>query len=80
MSASTEKVASPEYFIKALLSQICFQDLSSHFEENQVILELGLGGFSQLLKNTIGSPVEIVKFEDNSEENGVIRLLNVLGR
>ncbi|XP_045466442.1 fatty acid synthase-like [Harmonia axyridis] len=78
LSASTEKVASHEYFVRALHSQICFQDLSTQFEEKHVILELGNGAFAELLKNTIDFSVNIVKF-DVKPGDSVNTLLEVLG-
>ncbi|XP_044764314.1 fatty acid synthase-like [Coccinella septempunctata] len=79
ISVSSETLASPEYFVKALMSQINFLDLSGHFVDNQVVFELGIGGFAELLKNSVLPRVEVVKFEDASKKDGVVALLDVLG-
>ncbi|KAL3270432.1 hypothetical protein HHI36_020987 [Cryptolaemus montrouzieri] len=79
LSASTERVSSPEYFVKALHSQVYFQDLTSHVANAQVVMEIGSGTFSELLKCTLDKQVECIKFDKNPKKSGVITLLEVLG-
>ncbi|KAK9884291.1 hypothetical protein WA026_005243 [Henosepilachna vigintioctopunctata] len=50
ISASTERTATAEYFVKALQSEVQFQDLSLLKSKNPVVLEIGFGTFSKLFE------------------------------
>ncbi|XP_045465555.1 fatty acid synthase-like [Harmonia axyridis] len=80
ISASTAKVASAEYFVKSLQSQIFYQDFNCHFGEEQLILEVGQGRFSELLKFTINGLTEFVNFGPKIEGDGLVSFMKVLGR
>ncbi|KAL3270572.1 hypothetical protein HHI36_021109 [Cryptolaemus montrouzieri] len=80
ISASTEKVASPEYFLKALHSQIVYQDLDSYITKGNVVLDIGTGQFSHLIKHAVNKSLEIIYFKDACvDKDGVLPLLDVLG-
>lgn len=80
ISASTAKVASAEYFVKALQSQISFQDLDCHFGDHQLVLEIGNGRFSELLGYTVTGKIKSISFGSSLQDDGLVKLLEVLGR
>ncbi|XP_044764578.1 fatty acid synthase-like [Coccinella septempunctata] len=80
ISASTSKVASADYFVKALQSQIYHQELDCHFGKKQLVLEIGKGGFSELLDLTVKGTTESISFGQDIQGDGVLKFLKVIGR
>ncbi|KAK9875963.1 hypothetical protein WA026_011065 [Henosepilachna vigintioctopunctata] len=81
LSTSNEKNASAEYFVKSLYSQVNQGNITSSFEDGTVVvLEIGLGRISAMLNHARRKPLDVISFEENSMDTGLVAFLKVLGR
>ncbi|KAK9875949.1 hypothetical protein WA026_011050 [Henosepilachna vigintioctopunctata] len=81
--SSTEKLASPEYFVRALQSQMTYDNFNRYILKNSVVLEIGFGEFTEIIKNITGKSLNGIKVAEDSVINGeygIVDFLKTFGR